>query len=142
MMTTATAVTKPLSSARLSTTSMNPSLKSPSRKLMSPTWNVMMVEIAMETAFGSIGCVCGSECRMSSTAWPTSRESAASGATLSWRDVPRNAYTIPGIAAENWPYARVVMSNLLLASGKGAEAWGHVTHQTGDGAELGEGGGV
>ena len=102
MMTTATAVTNPRRSARLRTTSMKPSLKSPRRKLMSPTWNVMMVEIAIEVACGSSGCVCGSEWRISSTACPTSSESAASGATLSWREVPRNAYTIPGIAAENF----------------------------------------
>ena len=69
---------------------------------MSPTWNVMMVEIAIEVACGSSGCVWGSEWRISSTACPTSSESAASGATLSWREVPRNAYTIPGIAAENF----------------------------------------
>ena len=37
MMTTATAVTKPRNSARLRTTSRNPSLKRPRRKLIKPT---------------------------------------------------------------------------------------------------------
>ena len=76
---------------------------------MSPTWNVMMVDIAIEVPCGSSGGVCGSEWRISWTAWPTSSESAASGATLSWRDVPRSAYTIPGIAAEN--YMRVFVND-------------------------------
>ena len=74
------------------------------------TWKVIMVEIASDRALGSMGCVCGSECRISSTAWPTRRESAASGATLSCLDDPRRAYTIPGMAAENYS-ERLLESN-------------------------------
>lgn len=61
----------------------------------------MIVDTARPILSRDNGVECGS-CRISSTAWPTRREIEASGATLSWRDVPKKAYTSPGIDAENW----------------------------------------
>lgn len=60
-MTTPIAVINPRSNARLSRTSMNPSLKKPNKNANNPTWRVVIVETAMPIASGLSGCSCGSE---------------------------------------------------------------------------------
>lgn len=79
------------SKARLKMTSTKPRRRSPSTKVITPTWKVMIVVIAMAIAFLSASLTIASAFKMDDIVCPTSKQREASGATFRCLDVPKNA---------------------------------------------------
>lgn len=93
-MTTAFAVTKPLSKAFESTASRKPNLKKPKAKVIKPVWKVKTVEMVFmrwriwASERGLSEWRCASRVRLTMS-WPTSKERGASGPTETCRPVHR-----------------------------------------------------